>query len=62
MRKTIIVGRNDGVGRRRRFRTMREAIIYISRLKDQASVQRGDYYLDAPEHVTNPKRKVMLHK
>lgn len=41
-----IVGRNDGTGRRKRFRTERKAAEYLGRKRDKASVLRGDYYLD----------------
>ena len=43
-----VVGHNDRTGRRRWFARYYQAIAYIGRIKDRASVERGDYYLDGP--------------
>lgn len=55
-RKPVVVGRNDGTGRRRRFATLWEAEVYVGALKDQAAVLAGKYYIDAPDRMVNPRR------
>lgn len=54
-KKRIVVGRNDGTGRRRWFSTLRQAEEYLGSLKDQKLVQAGAYYIDVPESVVNPR-------
>jgi hypothetical protein len=53
LQKRVVVGRNDGTGRRRWFRTIRQAEQYLAKLRDQTGVKVGDYYLDAPEELVN---------
>lgn len=44
-RRTWFVGKWAG-GRRRRFKTYRQAVAYLGRLKNQAPVVAGAYYID----------------
>jgi hypothetical protein len=47
-RKRYVVGRWDQTGRRRWFPTMRQAVAYLGRHKDQGAVQAGKFYIDGP--------------
>lgn len=49
----VTVGRNDGTVPVRRFRTLAEGEAYVAALPDTDAVERGDYYIDAPEDLLN---------
>lgn len=61
-RNVVVTLERPGAGKVRvlaRFRMLRSAENFIARreVRDPVGVHRGDYGIDAPEHVINPRRR-----